>query len=237
MPVTTGMKGDGYYDDHSTPQMAAIEAVLPWLEEAVGRMELPAPERPIVIADFACSEGRNAIAAARRVIAAIRRPDERPIQMVFSDLPTNNFNQLFANLYPPGQPASASADVFSAAVAGSMFNQLLPPSSLAVAATYNAIGFLDRRPEVSLPDYILPMGPGRPRPGVGVTPEARQAYAAQASEDLVRFYKRPRRRARARRQTSYRLVRRRRTTSCLRRPLRRAQRRAPRPGGLRPAPS
>ena len=189
MPVTTGMKGDGYYDDHSTPQMAAIEAVLPWLEEAVGRMELPAPERPIVIADFACSEGRNAIAAARRVIAAIRRPDQRPIQMVFSDLPTNNFNQLFANLYPPGQPAIASADVFSAAVAGSMFNQLLPPSSLAVAATYNAIGFLDRRPEVSLPDYILPMGPGRPRPGVGVTPEARQAYAAQASDDLVRFYK------------------------------------------------
>jgi hypothetical protein len=33
------------------------------------------------------------------------------------------------------------------------------------------------------------MGPGRPRPGVGVTEEARQAFASQARADLVRFYR------------------------------------------------
>jgi len=57
-----------------------------------------------------------------------------------------------------------------------------------VASTYNAIGFLNRRPAVPLPDYILPMGPGRPRPGVDIALEARQTYAAQAREDLARFY-------------------------------------------------
>jgi hypothetical protein len=38
-------------------------------------------------------------------------------------------------------------------------------------------------------DYILPMGPRRPRPDVDVSPEARAAYAAQAAADLDRFYR------------------------------------------------
>ena len=78
MPVTTGMKGGGFYDDHSAPQMASIEAVLPWLEEAVGEADLPARGGPIVVADFACSEGKNSIAAAKRIIAALRKRDRRP---------------------------------------------------------------------------------------------------------------------------------------------------------------
>ena len=63
MGVTTGMKGDGYYDDHSAPQMATIAAVLPWLEEAVAQLIFLAFfGGPLVVADFACSEGRNSIA-------------------------------------------------------------------------------------------------------------------------------------------------------------------------------
>jgi hypothetical protein len=33
------------------------------------------------------------------------------------------------------------------------------------------------------------MGPGRPRPGVGVSQEERDAYAHQAAEDLIHFYR------------------------------------------------
>ncbi len=188
MLVTTGMKGGGFYDDHSAPQMATIAAVLPWLDESIAQMELPQPGWPIVVADFGCSEGRNSIAAAGRIIAALRARDRRPIQTVHSDLPTNNFNQLFANLYPGGEPPFSEPDVFSAAVGGSMFDQLLPANTVTVATTFNAIGFQSRRIAVSLPDYILPMGPGRPRPGVDVAMEARQSYRAQAREDLARFY-------------------------------------------------
>ena len=66
------MRGDGYYDNHSSPQMATIEAVLPWLEEAVKRMDLTTVGTPLVVADFGCSEGRNAITAAGKIIAAFR---------------------------------------------------------------------------------------------------------------------------------------------------------------------
>ena len=45
------------------------------------------------------------------------------------------------------------------AVAGSMFEQLLPPGIVTIAMTFNAIGFLDRQPPVEIADYILPMGP------------------------------------------------------------------------------
>ena len=95
MPVTTGMKGEGFYDRHSSPQFAAIAAVLPWLDHAIGRMDLSRAATLIVVVDYACSEGRNSIAAMLEIVAALRQRTARPIQTVHSDLPTNNFNQLF----------------------------------------------------------------------------------------------------------------------------------------------
>jgi hypothetical protein len=65
MPVTTGMRGHGIYDHHSAPQMAAIEAVLPRLEDAVGDMALADPPGAIGLVDYGCSEGGNSIAIAR----------------------------------------------------------------------------------------------------------------------------------------------------------------------------
>jgi hypothetical protein len=58
-----------------------------------------------------------------------------------------------------------------------------------IATTFNAIGFLDHRPQAEIPDSILPMGPGRPRPGAAVSEETRDAYASQAAEDLIHFYR------------------------------------------------
>src|SRR5262249_37405909 len=112
----------------------------------------------------------------------------RPIQVVHSDLPTNNFNQLFANLADDASGARRE-QVYAAAVGGSMFARLLPPRTVTIATTFNAIGFLDHRPQTEIPDYILPMGPSRPRPGVAVSPEERDAFARQAAEDLVSFYR------------------------------------------------
>ena len=40
MTVTTGMLGRGFYNRHSAPQWAAIDCVLPWLEDALLSMNL-----------------------------------------------------------------------------------------------------------------------------------------------------------------------------------------------------
>ncbi len=57
MPVTSGMKGEGFYDRHSSPQWACIEAVLPWLKTAISRLDLADSGAPDVLIDYACSEG------------------------------------------------------------------------------------------------------------------------------------------------------------------------------------
>ena len=150
MPVTTGMVGQGFYNRNSAPQMAAIEHVLPWLDEAVAVLPLGGAA-PIGLADFGCSEGRNSIALMQRLVPALRRRTPRDIMTVHSDLPTNDFSALFRDLRPEGRSVFAAADVSSCAVAGSMFDRLLPRGSVHLAMTFNAIGFLSRKPVDRLP--------------------------------------------------------------------------------------
>jgi len=188
MAIAPGMKPHGYYDRNSAPQLRSIEAVLPWLLDALPSLPFADRTGPITIADLGCSEGHNAITAMRRIVAALRTHTNRPIQAVFSDLPTNGFNQLFQNLMPDGRAALDTSDVYSSVVGGSMFDQLLPSSTLTLATTYNAIGWLSRKPEVPLASYILAMGPREPRDDAFVTNADRSTYARRAAEDLRAFY-------------------------------------------------
>jgi hypothetical protein len=191
MPTTTGMKGGGFYDANSKEQRAALDAFLPWLERAVSMLPEPAPTRGYwSLMDVGSSEGGNAIYAMNRVIAALRKNSQLPVRVFFDDLPTNDFNHLFANLFSPNGAAFSDPEVFPAAIAGSAFSRLMPPGSLDVVTTFNAIGFLERKPGAALPNYILPMGPGpkAPRDGVSVSDNEREPFRLQAAEDLRRFY-------------------------------------------------
>jgi hypothetical protein len=44
-----------------------------------------------------CSEGHNSGIAMRKISAALRNRTDRPLQAIFSDLPTNDDNPLFTN--------------------------------------------------------------------------------------------------------------------------------------------
>jgi len=59
---------------------------------------LPDPAQPVTVLDLGSSEGRNAIRVMARIVATLRRRTNQPLQTIFSDLTTNNFNGLFANL-------------------------------------------------------------------------------------------------------------------------------------------
>jgi len=161
MAVTTGMIGRGFYNRNSAPQWAAIHYVLPWIDEAVRGMDFADPPATVGLADFGCSEGGNSIAVMTTLVAACREHTTRPIQAIHSDLPTNDFSELFKRLRREGRSVYGEA-VHSAAVGGSMFDQLLPPRSVHFATTFNAIGFLGARPLDRLPGYILPNLRSRP---------------------------------------------------------------------------
>ncbi len=184
--TTTGMTGGGFYNANSAPQWNATEAVLPWLEDALAAMPL-AGDGPVTLADFGCSEGHNSIAVMQRAVDTLLPRTKRPLQTIHSDLPTNDFSSLFRSLRSGEGSVYGSDRVFSAAVGGSMYDQLLPPRSVLAATTFNAIAFFSRRPVESLPGYIFPNGPSAVRNNGSVSDEDRATFARQAKDDLDRF--------------------------------------------------
>jgi hypothetical protein len=181
------MKGAGYYDQHSTAQMSSIYALQEWIEDAVAHLPLPAAAQPITVLDLGSSEGRNALRVMATIIKGLRRRTGQPLQTIYSDLASNNFNQLFANLEEARRAGLFPAEVYPSAVGGSFYGPLLPPGTVHFATSFNAIVWLDQLPAVPIPDFVVYRRPHPFRPGLTVSPEAVAAFQRQADQDLVRF--------------------------------------------------
>lgn len=186
--TTTGMVGGGFYDANSAPQWRAIEAVFPLITNAMATLEVEG-EGTIWLADFGCSEGHNSIAVMAEALDTLLPRTPRSIQTIHSDLPTNDFSKLLLNIRSDGRSVFGSEKVFSCVVAGSMYDQLVPDGSLHLATTFNAIGFLSRRPLSQLPDYIFPNGPSAARSNGKVSETDRQTFAELAKQDVASFLK------------------------------------------------
>ena len=187
MPSLSGMKGSGYYNRHSSLQRATFEAVHDWVDEACAEARLPDEPAPITLADFGCSEGLNSILDLGDLVERLRsRRPTQPICVVHSDLPTNDFNQLFANLHDPGadnylQSRGVRRDNVFAFVAGdSFYGPLLPPRSTHLAISMLAVEWMDRLPDIAVPEFV---GYMRARD------EVRAAFAQQAERDWTAFLK------------------------------------------------
>src|SRR5580693_3863762 len=136
MPATTGMKGGGYYDQHSGAQLSAIQALNEWVDDAVAHLPLPAPDRPVTVLDLGSSEGRNAILVMAAIVAGLRRRTDQPLQTIYSDLASNNFNQLFGNLEEARRAGRFAEGVHPAAVGRSFYGPLLPPGTVHLATCF-----------------------------------------------------------------------------------------------------
>lgn len=188
MPATTGMKGAGFYDQHSTAQQAAIRLVLDWIDSAADSAAVSSPAGPFTVLDLGSSEGRNALVVMNAVAEAVRRRQAgRLVQTVYSDLPSNNFNRLFANLDEARRGGHLAAGVYPSAVAGSFYEQLAPPGSIHFATAFNALLWLDDLPPVLVPDDVVYRRPNPPRPTLHVPPETVAAFTQRAERDLIRF--------------------------------------------------
>jgi hypothetical protein len=187
MPATMGMKGAGYYDQNSRAQQATIHALQDWVDDAVATMPLPALAQPVTILDLGCSEGRNAVQVMATIVERLRRRTRQSVQTIYSDLASNNFNRLFANLEQARCGGLFSAGVFPSAVGGSFYGPLLPPCSVHFATSFNSIQWLDQLPAVPVPDFVAYRRPFPPRPGLAVSPETTAAFKRQSEKDLIRF--------------------------------------------------
>jgi hypothetical protein len=184
MPTIPGMKGEGFYDQHSAPQGAAIQSALNWATDAVAGLRLPPDPQPVVVADLGSSEGRNAIVAMRVIVEAVRRRTGQPVQTIYSDLHSSNFNRLFINLHDV--KGTFPPEVYPSAVPGSFYGPLFPPGTVHFLMSFNAVLWLDHLPAL-VPDFVVYRRPHPPRPGLQVAPEITAAFTTQADRDLVVF--------------------------------------------------
>src|SRR5262249_38536050 len=150
-------------------------------------VSLPAPAQPVTLLDLGSSEGRNAVHMMATIVEGLRRRTRQPIRTIYSDLASNNFNQLFANLEAARRDGLFPAEVYPSAAGGSFYGPLLPPCTVHLATSFNAIHWLDRLPSVPLPNYVAYLRPHPLRSRVAVSPKATAAFKGQADQDLVRF--------------------------------------------------
>jgi hypothetical protein len=181
------MKGAGYYDQHSTAQFSSIQALGDWVDGAVATLPLPDPGQSVTVLDLGSSEGGNATRVMTTIVERLRRRTWQPVQTVYSDLASNNFNRLFANLEEARSAGFLAAGVYPSAVAGSFYGPLLPPGTVHLATSFNAIQWLDQLPAVPIPDFVAYLRPNPPRQGLAMSAEATIAFRRQAEHDLVRF--------------------------------------------------
>jgi hypothetical protein len=181
------MKCAGYYDQHSTAQLSSIQALQDWIDDAVASLPLPDAAQPVTVLDLGSSEGRNATRVMGTIAAGLRRRTGQPVQTIYSDLASNDFKQLFANLEDARRDGRFAAGVYPGAVGGSFYGPLLPPSTVHLATCFNAIHWLDRLPPAPVLDGVAYRRPHPPRRGLVVSPEATAAFTRQAEQDLVQF--------------------------------------------------
>lgn len=175
------MEGGGAYNRHSQVQGAGLMPAVALLEQAARSGELaPAPE-PVVIADYGASEGRNSLLPMGTAIAALRERigSDRPISVIHTDLPSNDFSALFRTLaddpssYLRGDPAA-----FASAVGRSFYGQILPAGCVTLGWSSWAVQWLSRVP-AQIPDHL--------QVAYSQSSEARAAFGHQAADDWRAF--------------------------------------------------
>jgi hypothetical protein len=176
------MEGSGFYNRNSNLQAAGIELALPLFEDAAQTVQVDEESQaPLVIADYGSSQGRNSMRPMRLAIETFRKrfgPD-RAIEVIHTDLPSNDFTSLFTTLQEDGGSYLAGQSrVFPSAVGRSYFEPILPGGRVHLAWNTWTLHWMSRNP-VEVPDHLLA--------AMSVSKGAREAVRLQQAQDWAAF--------------------------------------------------
>ena len=132
-PQAAAMEGGGAYNRSSSVQAAGLAPAVPWFIEAARLVPLGLPEVPLIVADYGSSQGRNSLAPLGAAIGVLRERAgaDRPISVVHTDLPGNDFSALFQVLAAdPDSYLRGDANIFPYAIGRSFYESLFPPDSV-----------------------------------------------------------------------------------------------------------
>lgn len=174
------MEGQGAYNQNSGLQGLAAARAVPLLEQAARAVDPGPDDRPVQIADYGSSQGRNSLHPIRSAIAVLRSRfgAERPIRVTHTDLPANDFTTLFNTVFDaPDSYLRDQPNVFADAVGRSFYDRLLPPGQVSLGWSSYAVNWLSRVPAL-IPGHFHSLR------AIGAV---REAFDAQAATDWLTF--------------------------------------------------
>jgi hypothetical protein len=151
------MEGKGAYNRYAAIPASGGALAIPLLEQAASQISLDDSDRPIIIADYGSSQGKNSLAPMRAAIVVLRRriSRQRAILVCHTDLPSNDFSEMFALLEnDPESYLRSDPNVFAAAIGRSFYQSLFPASHVDLGWSSYAAVWLSQIPG-PIPGHIF----------------------------------------------------------------------------------
>jgi hypothetical protein len=175
------MKGAGYYSKATVGAKQVMDNAAGLVLDAIDR-EPPSDDGNVFsMTDMGSADGGTSIDMIGRILKDIRtRCPSRPIEITYTDLPRNDFSQLFRIVH--GQTSIKSYlqeidDVYVFASATSFHRQIVPAGTLQIGHSATASHYITQVP-CSIPDHVHM---------VGASGQTRAAYLARGADDWRSF--------------------------------------------------
>ncbi len=180
---TVAMKGGGYYSESTRGAKDVIDKASPLLFAAVDQISAPPEGRPVQIADMGAADGGTSKETVYNLVSKLReRWPDRQIVVTYTDLPSNDYSQLFKNMAgmtdtPEFTYAKDFDGVFVHGSGTSFHQQILPNESLNIGFSATAMHWISDRP-CMIENHVHM---------VGAEGETRKKFADHAAIDWERI--------------------------------------------------
>ena len=171
------MKGAGYYSRATIGAKHVMDNAVGMVLTAVDRMNLADDTATFRATDMGAADGGTSIDLWREVLGQIRQQcPSKPIEMIYTDLPRNDFSQVFQIVHGLTDTRSYLEDVCDVHVmaSGTSFHQLIVPAgTLDLGFSATASHYVVSTP-CNISDHVHM---------VGASGAERAAYEAQGARD------------------------------------------------------
>lgn len=171
------MRSGGYYSERTVGARHVIEKALPMVQAALEMV--PTRAGRVRLADFGCADGGTSQTMWASLVEALRvAGDDRDIEVLYTDLPSNDFSTLFKQMQGIiGNPDLAFQNrwpaVFVHGCGTGFHRQLMGSGSLDLGFSATAMHYVSEKPTEIAGHVHM----------VGASPEERAAFEAQAAAD------------------------------------------------------
>jgi len=175
------MKGAGYYSQATVGARNVITGAIPVVQQALAAQDLAAQNTAITMTDMGAADGGTSLDMWGAVLRGLRQqfPD-RALQLTYTDLPKNDFSQLFQIVHGQTDLPAYAPDIdnlYVMASATSFHHPIVPPGTLNLGFSATASHYISETP-AQIADHVHM---------VGATGDVRDAFQAQGAKDWEAF--------------------------------------------------